>query len=263
MQCPEAEFFAALTNAGMPDIPEQFSVAPYPQIIPSATLAEIDNFIRVFDRVTTSSAWCRTVTASAPVIARHPRTEQCFFSAWDFHLSPAEGWKLIEFNDNGSGFFYAGLINRLFYEVCAMDESMDIDPPPAMPALRSHLIDIVEREARAFFGSEPEGLLLVLDDAESLQRGKFRGELSLLRDLFRQRRWSAEIASPEEIRWDGKQLLCREQPVVFIVNRSTDFFWQAEAFSPLRAAYEERQVYDKRLLEFLSLADWDRELGIS
>lgn len=275
MQQPEAEFFAALINAGMPEIPGQFSVVPYPQLIPSATLAEIDTFIRVFDRVTTRPAWCRAVTASAPGIARHPRTERCFFSAWDFHLSSREGWQLIEFNDNGSGFLYAGLINCLFYELFAREEPTSIELPTTMVALKSHLISIVEREAREFFGSPPEGLFLIVDDAASLERGKFRGELSLLRDLFGERGWAAAVAPPEEARWDGGRVLCRDRPVSFIVNRSTDFFWESEAWAPLRAAYEEGKVYvapnpytyatrsDKRLLELLSLSDWDRELGVS
>jgi hypothetical protein len=62
--------------------------------------------------------------------------------------------------------------------------------------------------------------------------------------------------------------------VSFIINRSTDFFWQSDEFSALRRAYKAGQVYvapnpftyatrsDKRLLEWLSLPHWDRDLGI-
>ena len=60
----------------------------------------------------------------------------------------------------------------------------------------------------------------------------------------------------------------------FIVNRSTDFFWQSADFRALRKAYLAGWVYvapnpftyatrsDKRLLEWLSLPNWDKELGI-
>lgn len=60
----------------------------------------------------------------------------------------------------------------------------------------------------------------------------------------------------------------------FIVNRSTDFFWQSEYFCALRKAYQAARVFvapnpftyatrsDKRLLEWLSLPHWDKELGI-
>jgi hypothetical protein len=137
-----------------------------------------------------------------------------------------------------------------------------------------HVISIVRREAETFFGALPEGVFLILDDAEALQRGEFRQELLLLRDLFRTQGWQSAVGSPAEMQWDGRRLLWDGQEVSFIVNRSTDFFWQAEVFAALRAAYQEGSVYvapnpftyasrsDKRLLEFLSLPHWDTALGI-
>jgi hypothetical protein len=53
MTLVKQEFFAALTASGIPEIPGDFSVAPVAQLIPLKTLLEIDNFIRIFDRVTT------------------------------------------------------------------------------------------------------------------------------------------------------------------------------------------------------------------
>jgi len=133
---------------------------------------------------------------------------------------------------------------------------------------------LVEQEDRAFFGECPVGLFLVLDNAESLQQGKFRKELELLCDLLHRRGWRAELGCPADVRWDGRELLLKEQAVSFIINRSTDFFWQSEDFWALRRAYHSGRVYvapnpftyatrsDKRLLEWLSLPHWDKELGI-
>ncbi len=133
---------------------------------------------------------------------------------------------------------------------------------------------MIEREAKAFFGEGPAGLFFVLDDADSLQQGKFRRELELLVELLRQRGWRAELGCPAELRWDGQRALFRQEAVGFIVNRSTDFFWQGQCFSALRRAYRAGSVYaapnpftyatrsDKRLLEWLSLPDWDKDLGI-
>ena len=82
------------------------------------------------------------------------------------------------------------------------------------------------------------------------------------------------LCSPAELRLDGQQLLFKRQAVSFIVNRSTDFFWQSKDFFALRTAYQAGNVYvapnpftyatrsDKRLLEWLSRPDWDEELGI-
>jgi len=269
-------FYAALREAGMAEVPSGFSVALAHQEIPREILAGLDGFVRVFEAVTSRPSWRRAVTASAPEIARRERAETCFFSAWDFHLppEPEHGWQLIEFNDNGSGLLFAALINRLFYELSGLAGSPEIVAPLPFSELAGRVGDLIADEARRFFGRLPEAGLLVLDDAESLARGRFRGELVLLRDLLRQRGWQAEIASPAELRWDGQRLRSPEQEVCFVVNRSTDFFWEDPLFAPLRAAYEAGGVYvapnpftyatrsDKHLLELLSRPERDAELGI-
>jgi hypothetical protein len=96
MSLVKEEFFAELTAGGLPEVPRDFSVVPLAQLIPRSTLVEIDDFIRLFDRVTTRASWQQSVSAPAPKIAHTPRTEVCFFSAWDFHLSGEQGWQLIE-----------------------------------------------------------------------------------------------------------------------------------------------------------------------
>jgi len=260
----------------MADVPERFSVASVHQEIPRAILADIDGFIRVFDRVTTRPPWQQAAIASGPEVARLTRSEVCFFSAWDFHIPPEQPdhWQLIECNDNGSGFVFAALINRAYYDASGVDRRRAIQVPVAFPAFAQDVAEMIEREAAGFFGALPHGLLLILDDAVSLQKGKFRHELLLLRDLCRRAGWKAEISSPAEMHLDGAQLLCRDEPVSFVVNRSTDFFWETEVFTPLRAAYAAGSVYvapnpftyatrsDKRLLEFLSNPAWDAQLRI-
>jgi hypothetical protein len=267
-------FYTALQAAGMPSVPSEFSVVPQHQVIPAAILAEISNFIRTFDRVTGRMTWQAAALRDAPVIAQLKRPEVCFFSAWDFHLPPEGGCWLIEFNDNGSGFLFAAIINALYDEVVGLGQEQQIATPASVPAFEQHIADLIEREAKAFFGEGTAGLFLVLDDADSLQQGKFRRELELLVELLRERGWRAELGSPAELRWDGQRAMFRQEAVGFIVNRSTDFFWQGQCFSALCSAYRAGSVCvvpnpftyatrsDKRLLEWLSLADWDKDLGI-
>lgn len=268
------DFFAALEAAGLPKVPQEFSVVPQHQVIPSATLGEIARFIDIFDRVTTREAWQVAARRDAPASAQPRRPEVCFFSGWDFHLSPEGGFQLIEFNDNGSGFIFAAIINALYYEAAKLREKNSVSAPMDISAFGRHIGNLVEQEARSFFKDCPNDLFLVIDDADSLRSGRFREEHKLLCDLFRGRGWLAKYGSPAETSWNGRQLLFDGQPVAFIVNRSTDFFWQSEDFSALRKAHESGRVYvapnpstyatrsDKRLLEWLSLPHWDEELGI-
>ncbi|HKH80828.1 MAG TPA: hypothetical protein VKA03_04310 [Methylovirgula sp.] len=267
-------FYTALRAAGMPETPGEFSVAPGHQIVSGAVLAEIAGFIRVFDRVTGGEAWQAAARREAPGIAQPRRCVVCFFSAWDFHCPPEGGFELIEFNDNGSGFLYAAIINALFYEAAELEREKGIAPPATISEFIQTIGDLVEREAIAFFGERPTGLLLILDDFESLRDGKFRGELRSLRDLLRKRGWQAELGYPADTRWDGRRLTFEERPVSFIINRSTDFLWRSDDFAALREAYQSGSVYaapnpftyvtrsNKRLLEWLSLPQWDGNHGI-
>ena len=270
----EKTFFAALTSAGLPEVPKQFSVVPLAQLIRRETLLEIDNFIGQFDRVTTRASWQKSATRSAPQIAQSSRSEICFFTAWDFHISPEQGWQLIECNDNGSGFLFAAVINHLYYELSDITQVSAIEPPPGMDAFGERLAAMIEREAKDFFGVVPDGLFLVLETTDMLPSGKFYQELILLRDLMLRRGWHSEIGSPDQLRWDGRALFWNGQRVDFIINRCTDFFWDGDEFSELRSGYLNGRVYvapnpftyatrsDKRLLEWLSSSHSDRELGI-
>jgi hypothetical protein len=259
----------------MPAVPADFSVVGRHQVVPAPMLAEISDFIRAFDRVTSRGAWQAAALSVAPPVAQRRQPEVCFFSAWDFHLPPDDRWQLIEFNDNGSGFIFAAIINALYYDAAGLAQDKEIAPPANLPMFKQRIADFAEQEARAFFGQRREDLLfLILDDPESLQHGKFRRELDLLRELLREHA-RAELACPAELRWDGRRLLVNGKAVTFVVNRSTDFFLQSEHFSALRMAYQAGGVYvapnpfsyatrsDKRLLEWLSLPDWHQELGIA
>ena len=269
------DFYAALSAAGLPDVPADFSVVPQHQVVPRAIFVGICEFIRVFDRVTSCTAWQATALREAPAIAQARRKEVCFFSAWDFHLPPTGGWELIEFNDNGSGFIYAALINAIYYKAARLEHQKGITAPAEITAFEQHIGNLVEREALAFFEKLSDNLFLILDDAESLQRGKFFQELKLLEEIFRRRGWKSKVAVPTDLDWDGRSLQVNGQAISFVVNRSTDFFWESTDFAPLRSAYLAVGVYvapnpftyatrsDKRLLEWLSLPRWDNELGIA
>lgn len=268
-------FHAALETAGMPSVPEEFSVVPQHQVVPYAIVQEIARFIRVFDRVTARETWQNAARRNAPAIAQIRRPEVCFFSAWDFHLPAEGGCQLIEFNDNGSGCLFAAIINATYHHTLSQLQRESMLAPAAISAFRDRIVTMVEHEAQLFFGGPMPGMVLILDDAESVSGGRFLREFYLLCDIFRAQGHVATIGSPADTLWDGNRLLLRGEPVAFVINRSTDFFWEAPEFTALRAAYESGQVYvapnpssyvtrsDKCLLEPLSLPDWDGLLGIT
>ncbi|SHF51964.1 hypothetical protein SAMN04487965_2130 [Microbulbifer donghaiensis] len=270
-----ANFLRQLHNAE-PPLPDYFTVAQVHQSIPQTLLAEIDDFINLFERVSRRRPWTQQATEGVPAIAHSPRREVCFFSAWDFHLPPDRpgDWQLIEFNDNGSGLLFAAQINRSYYDHFLADDGA-IRPPPRLDDLHRRVLEMIEREARTCLHSDNPDGVLILDERDSLQKGRFREELMQLAALCRAQGWRAHTAAPEDLTWDAGNLLVGGEPVSFVVNRSTDFFWQADKFTALREAYGNGRVYiapnpfsyatrsDKRLLDWLSRPDRDTELGIT
>jgi hypothetical protein len=169
---------------------------------------------------------------------------------------------------------FAAILNRLYYELSGIGERRALEAPPSVAAFGQQVLGMIRTEARAFSELPSPGLVLILDDEESLREGKFRHEHMLVRDLCRSAGWRAETGSPAETAWEMGQLLCRGERVAFVINRTTDFCWEDVAFSALRSAYSEGSVVvepnpftyatrsDKRLLEPLSRPTSDVELGI-
>ena len=185
------------------------------------------------------------MTSPALELVRQHRSEVAFFSAWDFHLpsEAPEHWQLIEFNDNGSGSFFAALINHYFCQLSGLGSKGSVEPPPTISAFSQRLLGMIEQEARLFFGDRGSAFFLIVDDPDSLERGKFRDEHLMLRDLLRHRGCDAGLAAPGALSWNGRDLLFQDRAVSFVVNRSTDFLWEGEAFAALRAAYQQGRVY--------------------
>ena len=165
MPLPE-RFFTALQTAGMPEVPGEFSAVPRHQVIPNATVGDIAKFVRVFDQVTSREAWQAAARRETPASAQLRRPEVCFFSAWDFHPPPEGGYQLIEFNDNGSGFLFAAIMNDVYHRGANLGQEKSIAPPAQSSAFDRRIGDLVEQEARSFFEGCPDDLFLIIDDAD-------------------------------------------------------------------------------------------------
>src|SRR5271166_3713571 len=59
-------FFAALEDAGLPPVPQEFSVVPRCQVIKADFLQQIARFIAVFGRVIARDAWRMAACRDAP-----------------------------------------------------------------------------------------------------------------------------------------------------------------------------------------------------
>ena len=276
---PSAErLLAALRAAGMSAVPARFSVATVRQEIPEAVLAEIEGFIRLFDQVTSRPAWREVATASAPEIARSPRSEVCFFSAWDFHLPPGPAGGLAAHRVQRQrlgppvrGAHQPALLRAL---------RTSADWPRRAAARVSGLRRARGRHGRAGGAGPSSGGCPMGSFSWSTMPSRSSGAASATSSSCCGSSCSPEggmprSPAPAELRWEGgaasRSTAARSS---FVVNRSTDFFWEAEVLAALRAAYRAGHVYvapnpftyatrsDKALLELLSQRRRDDRLGI-
>ena len=158
----EEAFIGALRAAGLVSAGELYSVALAHQAVTASTLSAITQFVSTFDRIAAREAWMAAVTREAPAIAQAKRREACFFSTFDFHLLPKGGFQMIDFNDNGSGLLFAGLVNAVYYETAGLGRDPSLQSPIAIAELRQRVGEFIETEATSFFGASPEGLYMIL-----------------------------------------------------------------------------------------------------
>src|SRR5208282_550667 len=255
---PSDGFLAALSDAGLP---EGFSVARQPQVVPSGLIADIAGFIRVFDRVTGREAWRAAALSDAPPIAQARRREVCFFSAWDFHLPPEGGFQLIEFNDNGSGFLFASIINALFYDVAELEREKGIAPPASISAFRATIAGLVEREANAFFVNRSTDFFCRSDAFAALRQAYASGGLYAAPNPFTyvvrsDKGLMAQLSSPDRdgalgIEADERRTLSAHVPETHVLNEGdADILAERKAdfvFKP-RRGFASRGLMDSAAL---------------
>ena len=153
-----------------------------------------------------------------------------------------------------------------------MGQERQIATPAGLPAFEQHIAD--DRGGQGLLRRRPRRPVFCARRCRLPTARQVSPRARASVELLRRRGWRAELGCPAELRWDGQRALFRQEAVGFIVNRSTDFFWRGQCFSALRSAYRAGSVYaapnpftyatrsDKRLLEWLSLPDWDKDLGI-
>ena len=205
MEDRREQFWNRLRDAGIPGVPDEFSVTFAHQEIPAALLAEIDDFIRVFEDVTTRPVWRENVVGSSGHSFCRCNGRRSVSSAPGTSICPptARG-RSSSSTTTARAFFSPASSTSTTTRSWNRSARRSSKPRRRPPELGQHVIRMVRREAEGFFGAMPEGLFLILDEPDALERGKFQGEMDMLRELFRGEGWRAEVASTAELRWDGE-----------------------------------------------------------
>ena len=156
---------------------------------------------------------------------------------YDFHLYD-DKLKLIEINTNGSGFLLADLCRRAH----GLETSL--------PFLRNSFF-----EEMAVVN--PCQHISIIDKEPPIQ--KMYLEFIMYKEWFQSWGLDADIYDFRELKWDGYQLLRRDQPVRFIYNRYCDFYLGEEASRHLSMAYRSGKViFSPQPRDYILFADKQR-----
>lgn len=239
-------------------------------IAPETLLAMAD-IVAAVESVLALPAYQAIALDRAPPIARIDLGPKSVFMGFDFHLGEA-GPQLIEINTNAGGAMLNGALARAQKACCEQIQPF-LRPTAALDALDRHWLDDFLAEWALQGRSGRPARVAIVDEHPAAQY--LYPEFLLFRHLFRSAGIDAVICDPAELSFDSGRLMHAGAPIDLVYNRLTDFYLQAPALAPLRAAYEAGAVVltphprahallaDKRNLTVLSDAAQLAGLGVA
>jgi hypothetical protein len=244
---------------------------PYARTLVALESADFDAIRRTvaaLHRIAHQPGYQAQVDAVAGEVERHRAANAAVFMGYDFHLTP-DGPRLIEINTNAGG----ALLNGL--------HTASLCDPEALACLCSELVPVETMRARlvAMFDSElraalPEASLQNVAIADDRPGEQFlRREFDLFSALFAGAGIDARVCDVRDLRFDGTRLLLGEQAIDLVYLRDTDWNFEHERSSAVRAAYladavvvtpsprEHHLLANKRRLTLFSDSDALRGFG--
>jgi hypothetical protein len=169
--------------------------------------------------------------SAAPPVARSDPGTRGVFMGYDFHITP-DGPRLIEINTNAGGALFNFALKQAQRACCAAVAEAYL---PEGRQAETALIDMFQREWALAGRHTPLRRLAIVDDAPETQY--LYPEFQLARVLLTRHGIDTVIAEPEELSLSDGALTCGHQPIDFVYNRITDFYFEAPAHGVLRDAY--------------------------
>ncbi len=235
--------------------------------VAEAHLQNMADLIAVIEGISKLPAWRDRVLSHAPPIARHRSMAEGVFLGYDFHLG-ATGPQLIEINTNAGGGLLNARLLRAQRACCSREEAI----LPEQSRVESAFVAMFREEWRLARHDAPLRRIALVDDSPATQY--LQPEFELFRQLFEAHGFSAVIADPDDLLFNGKHLSHEGMEIDLVYNRLTDFSLADARHSVLRAAYLADAIVltphpqahalhaDKRNLAALTDDAWLRTIGV-
>jgi hypothetical protein len=210
--------------------PHVFSARPV--FLSRANVERMQAVIRAVESVVAHPRYAAAVLADAPPIARHDPGARGVFMGYDFHVEDA-GPRLIEVNTNAGGAMLNAVLARA-QRSCCEDMSVLESGPIAPARLEDAFVEMFREEWRAAGRAGAPRRIAIVDEDPAQQY--LYPEFLLFARMFQRHGIDAVVRAPAELAYDGV-LRDAQGTIDLVYNRLTDFYFEAEASAPLRAAY--------------------------
>lgn len=163
-----------------------------------------------------------------------PEYPQChtrgLLMGYDFHLTP-DGPRLIEVNTNAGGAF---IMHHLLSAITSKVTPCDAETLDAAPDIEQKLLQMLLNEWKLGGRRYAPGRIAIIDQNSESQY--LFPDMRLAQCLLEKSGIATVIAAPSDLQIEDGRLLCNEQPVDFIYNRTTDFTLSETENSVLKQA---------------------------
>ena len=189
--------------------------------------------IAAVERVVALPAWPQRVLAWAPESARFAPRASGVFLGYDFHQGEA-GPQLIEINTNAGGALLNAALAQA-QQACCAEMTVALPGRHHAETLERDFLDMFLAEWRAERGDAALRTIAIVDEHPMEQY--LYPEFVLFQKLFERRGFTAPIADPAELSFEGGALMLGGQRIDLVYNRLTDFGLEAPANRALREAW--------------------------
>jgi hypothetical protein len=147
--------------------------------------------------------------------------------SYDFHIDSHQNLKLIEVNTNAAFL----LMGYFLYDLHQLQKPI---PEFTLETFRASC----ERESQ--LSGKPMSSVAIVDENPSSQRLFI--EFLLYEQFFKSFGYTTKIVDPAELEFNNSTLSFNKEPIDFVYNRTTDFFFEQPNMVALREAYLHKAI---------------------
>ncbi|MEY4616364.1 MAG: hypothetical protein RJB66_1324 [Pseudomonadota bacterium] len=202
-------------------------LSPYVVRLSKKHLEEAKEVVANLYRLREKPTYSDRVYRGSPEISRWDPSNKSICMSYDFHIDSKQNLKLIEVNTNAAFL----LMGYFLYDLHQL-------PRPIPEFTLETFKASCERESQ--LSGQTLSSVAIVDENPSSQRLFI--EFLLYEQLFKSFGYATNILDPGDLEVKNGSLCFKQEPIDFVYNRTTDFFFEQPNMLALREAYLKKAI---------------------